>query len=91
MSNRYILLRLLMNQATRAEQAADPGRAMTLYERMTLIAPESPDGWWSLARLQIAAARPDEARKSLTALLEVTRDEERRQQVTAVLERLTAG
>lgn len=88
MSNRHILLRLLMNQATRAEEAADPGRAMTLYERMTLIAPGNPDGWWSLGRLQIAAGRPDEARKTLTSLLEITRDEDRRRHVTAVLEKL---
>lgn len=88
MSNRTTLVRLLMNQATRAESASDPGRAMTLYQRMTMIAPESPDGWWSLARLQLAAGLIDQARKSLSAMLEITRDAERRDVISSVLERI---
>ena len=42
MSNRDILVRLLINQASRAEQAGDTGRAMTLYQRMSLVAPSNP-------------------------------------------------
>lgn len=47
MTNRTTLVRLLINQASRAEHANDPGRAITLYQRMTLVAPENPDGWWA--------------------------------------------
>lgn len=89
MSNRDTLVRLLMNQATRAEGVNDPGRAMTLYERMTLVAPANPDGWWSLARLQLGAGLIDQARKSLSAMLEITRDAERRDVITSVLERIS--
>jgi len=89
MSNRNTLVRLLMNQATRAEGANDPGRAMTLYQRMTLVAPANPDGWWSLARLQLGAGLIDQARKSLSAMLEITRDAERRDVITSVLEQIS--
>jgi regulator of sirC expression with transglutaminase-like and TPR domain len=88
MSNRDTLVRLLMNQATRAEGAKDSGRAMTLYQRMTLIAPDNPDGWWSLARLQLGAGMIDQARKSLSAMLEITRDADRRDLVTSILEQI---
>lgn len=88
MSNRNTLVRLLMNQATRAEGANDPGRAMTLYQRMTLVAPANPDGWWALARLQLAAGLIDQARKSLSAMLEITRDPERRDAITSILEQI---
>lgn len=88
MSNRNTLVRLLMNQATRAEADADPGRAMTLYQRMTIIAPSNPDGWWALARIQLGAGLIDEARKSLTAMLEITRDEARRDVINAVLDQI---
>jgi predicted TPR repeat methyltransferase len=89
MSNRTTLVRLLMNQATRAEGAKDSGRAMTMYERMTLVAPDNPDGWWSLARLQLGAGMVDSARKSLSAMLEITRDDERRAAITAVMEQIS--
>jgi regulator of sirC expression with transglutaminase-like and TPR domain len=45
MTNRNTLVRLLMNQASRAEREKDPVRAITLYQRMTLVAPDNPDGW----------------------------------------------
>jgi len=86
MTNRATLVRLLMNQASRAEQANDPGRAITLYQRMTLVAPGNPDGWWALARLQLVAGLIEQARASLSAMLEVTRNPERRKIVTAALE-----
>lgn len=90
MSNRGTLVRLLMNQASRAELANDSGRAMTLYQRMTLIAPENPDAWWSLARLQLGIGRTDKARGSLSAMLELTRDPARREVVTAALEAVSS-
>ncbi|MBB5986582.1 SirB1 family protein [Sphingobium lignivorans] len=91
MSNRNTLVRLLMNQAMRAESANDPGRAMTIYQRMTLVAPSNPDGWWSLARLQLTAGHIDPARKSLSAMLEITRDPERREVITSVLEQISGA
>jgi regulator of sirC expression with transglutaminase-like and TPR domain len=88
MSNRATLVRLLVNQASRAEQAGDSRRALTLYERMTLVAPDNPDAWWQLARLQLHTGSSDTARHSLSAMLEVTRDPERRELVVAALEAL---
>jgi predicted TPR repeat methyltransferase len=61
---------------------------MTLYQRMTLVAPANPDGWWALARLQLAAGLIDQARKSLSAMLEITRDPERRDAITSILEQI---
>jgi regulator of sirC expression with transglutaminase-like and TPR domain len=90
MSNRAVLVRLLLNQASRAEQSADPLRAMTLYERMSVIAPDNADGWWELARLQLQVQDTDAARHSLSAMLEVTRDPQRRALVSATL-RAIAG
>jgi regulator of sirC expression with transglutaminase-like and TPR domain len=74
MSNRAILVRLLLNQATRAELAGDHARALVMYERMTVIAPSDGQGWWNLARLQLVEGAEDPARASLIAMLEVTRD-----------------
>lgn len=90
LSNRGVLVRLLVNQASRAEQAGDARRALTLYERMTEVAPDNPDAWWQLARLQLADGTVDAARGSLSAMLEVTRDPERRDLVVAALEAIAA-
>jgi regulator of sirC expression with transglutaminase-like and TPR domain len=90
MSNRAVLVRLLINQATRAERDGDPLRALTLYERMTLVAPDNADSWWERARLQLQMQDTDAARHSLSAMLEVTRDPQRRALVSATL-RAIAG
>jgi regulator of sirC expression with transglutaminase-like and TPR domain len=90
MSNRGVLVRLLLNQASRAEGAGDPLRALTLYDRMTLVAPDNPDGWWERARLQLQMQDVDAARASLSAMLEVTRDGDRRQLVVAALGALSS-
>jgi len=86
MSNRMVLVRLLLNQASRAEQAGDHVRAMTIYQRMTVAAPSHGQGWWDLARLQLAAGDSDAARHSLSAMLEVTRDAAHRATIAAALE-----
>lgn len=91
MSNRGVLLRLLRNQASRAEQAADPVRALAITERMTLVSPDNPDGWWELARLQLQFQDVAAARASLSAMLEVTRDPARRHLVSATLDAIAAG
>ncbi|MET0248884.1 MAG: transglutaminase-like domain-containing protein [Sphingobium sp.] len=85
MSNRMTLVRLLLNQASRAEQAGDTSRACVIYERMTMVAPEHGPGWWQLARLQLMHRNIDAARASLTAMLEITRDPERRGQISKML------
>lgn len=77
--NRVILVRLLRNQASRAEQAGDFDRALILHERMSIIASAFPDVWWQRAMLQLRCGRQDGARESLSAMLEVTRDAATRQ------------
>lgn len=89
MSNRAVLVRLLLNQASRAEQEGDLARARTLYQRMTVVAPENGHGWWELARLQLVARDVDAARRSLSAMLEITRDPERREHISAALDAIS--
>lgn len=86
MSNRALLFRLLLNQGQRAEQAGDVGRALMIHERAVLVAPDNPDAWWQLARLQLQQVSVDAARLSLSSMLEVTRDRERRKLVAAALD-----
>jgi regulator of sirC expression with transglutaminase-like and TPR domain len=86
MPNRMVLVRLLLNQVSRAEQAGDVGRAMAVLERMVVVAPSHGQGWWDLARLQLGTGSVESARDSLSAMLEVTRDPDRRAHVTAALE-----
>lgn len=86
MANRNVLVRLLLNQASRAEQEGDVPRATILYERMTQIAPQNGHGWWELARLQLVARNVESARRSLSAMLEVTRERERRDHIAAALD-----
>lgn len=89
MSNRITLVRLLLNQAMRAEQAGDTVHASILYERMTIIAPDHGAGWWELARLHLIHGKVGGARTSLSAMLEITRESERRAQISAMLDRLS--
>jgi regulator of sirC expression with transglutaminase-like and TPR domain len=86
MSNRSVLVRLLMNQATRAEAAGDTDRALALFRRMTLIAPSNSHAWWERARLQLLHGEVPEARASLSAMLEVTREPEMREHIFAALD-----
>jgi regulator of sirC expression with transglutaminase-like and TPR domain len=88
MSNRSVLVRLLMNQASRAKGAGDFRRALTLYERMTVIAPEHGHGWWERARLLLRAGEVASARSSLSAMLEITRDPTLRAHIFSALDSL---
>lgn len=74
LSNRESLVRLLMNSASRAARGGDHARALTLYRRMTLIAPAMPALWWERARLERMAGDVVAARRSLFAMQETTRD-----------------
>jgi regulator of sirC expression with transglutaminase-like and TPR domain len=90
MTNRAVLARLLMNQASRAEDAGDHRRARTIYERMTKVAPDLIDAWHHLARLQLSEGNLEAARQSLSSMLEVTRDPERRHLAITLLEAIAA-
>ena len=90
MPNRAILVRLLLNQATRAERAGQGRRALTLYRRMTAVAPDHPHPWWERARLELVDGDVAAARSSLAALLEITREPELRRRVADILASLAA-
>jgi regulator of sirC expression with transglutaminase-like and TPR domain len=91
MPNRAILSRLLRNQATRAETAGDRRRALSLYTRMTIFAPDQGHGWWERARLELADGDIPAARASLSAMLETTRDPTVRARVTQTLTALAGA
>ena len=88
LSNRATLIRLLSNQATRARRSGDVARALTLHERMTLIAPGFTGLWWERARLEQLTGALGAARASLGAMLETTRDTSIRGRIRAALEAL---
>lgn len=88
MTNRAVLVRLLMNQATRAERAERHERARTLHERITTVAPSYPHAWWERARVELTCGDVPAARASLGAMLETTRDGGLRAQVNAALDAL---
>lgn len=91
MSNRSVLVRLLMNQATRAEAAGETRRALELFRRMTTIAPSSGHSWWERARLELVEGEVGEARASLSAMLEMTRDPIARTHISAALDALAGS
>ena len=74
LTNRETLVRLLTNQASRARRAGDAPRALTLYRRMTFIAPDLSTLWWERARLERVAGDIEAARRSLAAMRETTHD-----------------
>jgi regulator of sirC expression with transglutaminase-like and TPR domain len=88
LSNRAVLVRLQMNQATRAERAGDLARALVVLQRITTVAPGHSPGWWDRARLERALGDDAAARASLTAMLETTRDPALRSHVTSALDAL---
>ena len=85
MPNRAVLIRMLRNQAARAEDGGDPARAQILYERITAFAPLYGDAWWERARLELAGGDVPAARASLSSMLETTRDPDIRDRVTRML------
>lgn len=88
MPNRAVLVRLLLNQATRAEQAGKARRTIELYRRMTALAPDYGHAWWERARLELTEGAVAAARTSLTAMLEVTREPTLRRRVADTLQAL---
>jgi regulator of sirC expression with transglutaminase-like and TPR domain len=85
MPSRAILVRLLQNQASRAEQAGQGRRALELYVRMTAMSPATVHAWWERARLELVDDDVAAARSSLSAILEITRDTVVRQRVSETL------
>lgn len=88
MPNRSVLVRLLQNQASRAEQAGQGRRALELYARMTIMAPATVHAWWERARLELVDDHVSAARASLSAILEITRDQALRKRESETLEAL---
>lgn len=88
LSNRSTLVRLLSNQATRARRTGDLDRALVLYERMTGFAPSYTGLWWERARIEQLLGRAKDARGSLGAMLETTRDPALRARIRAALDAL---
>ncbi|WP_253717009.1 transglutaminase-like domain-containing protein [Sphingomonas sp. AP4-R1] len=91
MPNRAILARLILNQATRAEEAGMGSRALDLYRRINVFAPEYGQAWWQRARLELVDHDVAGARRSLASMLEVTRQPALRATVSATLEALVAS
>jgi regulator of sirC expression with transglutaminase-like and TPR domain len=85
MSNRQLLVRLITNQASRARSGGDTARALVLYQRMTIIAPQSANLWWERARLEQLLGHNMAARASLTAMLETTHDRAVARRIQAAL------
>lgn len=90
MPNRAILARLLLNQAVRAEDGGNGRRALELYERITAFAPDYSHAWWQRARLELVDQDVASARRSLAAMLEVTREPALRATITDTLAALVA-
>jgi regulator of sirC expression with transglutaminase-like and TPR domain len=88
MSNRDVLIRLLNNQAVRAEDEHDVHRALALYWRITLVAPGTLDAWQNLARVQLALNDVGGARTSLFAMLEVAPTKDTRDRIMDAFEAL---
>lgn len=91
MSNRHVLVRLMMNQATRAERVGDIARTRAIFHRITTVAPDNAHGWWERARVEALAGDTHAARASLGAMLETTRDPATRTHINAALDALGAG
>lgn len=74
LSNRATLVRLLTNLTSRARDAGNLVRALTLAKRMTLFAPDVTGVWWERARLEQHLGDERAARESLVAMRETCRD-----------------
>jgi regulator of sirC expression with transglutaminase-like and TPR domain len=89
LSNQAMLVRLLLNQATRARSAGHLERALTVYQRMTTVAPLMSNLWWERAEVERQLGHIAAARASLNAMLETTREPDLRKHIRATLDSLT--
>ena len=90
MTNRSVLVRLLTNQASRAEQSGDFARALEVFERITTVDPSYSHGWWERARLETQLGKGAAAKDSLVSMFEITRDQRERERILSALHALTA-
>jgi len=90
MTNRSVLVRLLTNQASRAEQSGDFARALEVFERITTVDPSYSHGWWERARLETQLGDGASAKDSLVSMFEITRDQRERERILSALHALTA-
>jgi regulator of sirC expression with transglutaminase-like and TPR domain len=88
LGNRAILIRLLNNIASRAEAAGELDRALTVVERMTLIAPGNGGLWWEQARLEQMLGRIGAAKSSLLKLRELVANPAAQEQIDDLLRSL---
>lgn len=91
MPNRAVLVRLLLNQASRAEQAGASRRALELYGRMTTMAPGYGHVWWERARLELIEGDVSAARTTLASMLEITKEADTRERVLRTLASLRSS
>lgn len=91
MPNRAVLVRLLTNQAVRAEAGGQPDRALSIFQRISTLAPGYSQGWWDRARLELRLGDQPAARACLSAMLETTRDPALRAHINQALETLASG
>lgn len=89
MDNRSVLVRLLINQASRAEAGREVDRALQVYRRITTIAPSYGHGWWERARLELLRGDRGAARLSLSSMLEMTREQGLRSKIFVALNSLS--
>jgi len=90
-SNREVLVRLLLHQATCAEQAGKGRRAFELYSRSSILAPAYSRIWLKRARFEFEKDDIISARSSLIAVLETTREPTLRCRVLDMLDEISAS
>lgn len=88
MTNRQILARLLSNQASRANNEGDFERAIIVYNRIVQVDPEWFDAWKNLVQLYLVTGRPKEARESLLAITEMTRNDAVRERLLMIFKNI---
>lgn len=89
MPARAILVRLLNNISARAEAQGDLLRALAIYERMTMIAPQFTGLWWERARIERQLGHLSTARRSLDRMLTTTQDPALKQSVEQLIAQLS--
>jgi len=85
MSNHIVLLRLLLNQAARAEEDCDIERAIVCYERMKAVGPAYVHPRWELVRLHLLTQSYGPACSELNALLEMATTDDLRTRIETML------
>lgn len=88
LSNRDILMRLLLNRAGRLEASGRPELAMSTFRVMTRVAPLKNAARWHLVRLLVDLGDVSSAKSCLTDMLEISRNVDERSQIKSMLSRI---